>query len=118
MTEDPVSTASRLVRDGLAKLEKFGNDQSRALLRKPKTIQTVQGVVAAGLALQQARLDAIAKVLAANEMPSRSELMAVAERIGAMEASLARIETALATSPSPPRPQTRPSRARKPASQS
>lgn len=116
MSQDAFPSPFDWLRDTLNQMESFGNDYGRDFLRKPETMQAVQGALTAGLTLEKARVDAMAKLLAAVEMPSRSEVEALSERLRRVEESLARIEAHLGAGSTEQTGKPKPTRNRKPPS--
>jgi len=100
-----------MFRDAVAQWEKMTNEFGGQLLGRPETAQAMHGATSLALKAQQGAQDAMAKLLAAANMPSKADIEALATRIGAIEASLVRIEAALAvtrdTSPRPAPKRTR-----------
>lgn len=102
-----------LFRDVVTQWEKLANDYGAQFLGRPEAASAMHKATAAGLQVQNAVSDAMAKVLTAANMPSKAEVEALGERMSRIEASLARIEGSLATASVTPAV-TRPSRGRKP----
>jgi len=108
-TNDPAA----LFRAMLGEWEKMANSVGGDALRSDEWTRAMHGAQNAGLQAQAAWKDASTRALAAANMPSRTEFEELSARIGGIEASLARIEAAIATAaPNPGKP--RPSRTRKP----
>jgi hypothetical protein len=105
-----------MFRDAVTQWEKLANDYGSKFLTRPEAAQAMQSATTAGLQIQNAVQDAMAKVLAAANMPSKAEVESLGQRLSAIEASLARIEALIAGGESapakPPRP--KPTRGRKP----
>jgi hypothetical protein len=74
--------------------EKMTNEYGGKMLKTPEFAQGMQGVSAITLQIQTAVHEAMTKVLSAANMPSKDDFGALAERIGRIEAQLARIEAA------------------------
>ncbi len=96
-------------RDMVSQWEKVANDVGTQIAARPEFAQGMQGATAAGLKVQQAANEAMAKGLAAANMPSKGDVDALAARLTAIEAQLARIEATLNGAPKveaapPPRP--------------
>ena len=102
-----------MFRDVVAQWEKLANQYGSQLLVRPEAAHTMHSVVSTGLQVQSAVQDAMAKVLAAANMPSKAEVAAIGERLSAIEAILARLEL---QSPPASSDVSRPSRGRKPSS--
>jgi hypothetical protein len=103
-------------RDFLGQWEKAANDVGGKILQRPEAAEAMHKATALGLQAQTAMHDAMAKMLSAANMPSRAEVEALGTRLGAIEASLARIEAALGAAASPAAATApKPARTRKPA---
>jgi hypothetical protein len=74
--------------------EKMTNEYGGKMMKTPEFAQGMQGVSAATLQIQTAVHEAMTKVLNVANMPSKDDFAALAERIGRIEAQLARIEAA------------------------
>jgi len=103
-------------RDVVNQWEKLANEYGSQFLARPEAAQAMHSVTAAGLQVQNAVSDAMAKVLAAANMPSKVEIETLSQRLTAVETSLVRIEAILSghdagTAPAKPKP----TRGRKPA---
>ena len=101
----------------LAQWESMANDFGTKMLQSPETNKAMHGLTNVNLHFQSQMKEAMQKALHALQVPSRSDYEDISGRLTAIEASLARIETALAaqgskmtTATSAPRP----SRGRKP----
>ena len=108
-----------LARGWMSQWEKLVNEHGTQLLAKPETAQAMQAMSGAAMQIQAASQEASAKLLAAANLPSRADFEALGARLGAIEATLSRIEQSLrAVAPdvTPPRPAI--ARTRKPPSQS
>ena len=106
-----------MMRSALDQWEKFANEYGAQFLQRPETTKAMQSMTASYLQMQKMMQDAMGKALAAANLPSRTDIEAVSARLGAIEASLARIEAGKSASPlsaSLPRPP----RTRKPPSRS
>jgi len=108
---DPVA----IWRDFLAQWEKSANDFGGQMLQRPETAQAMHKATAISLQAQTAMNDAMAKVLSAANMPSKAEVEALGERLGAIEQTLARIEAAIGSSAAPVVNAPKPARTRKPS---
>jgi hypothetical protein len=95
MTTNPIDPMA-MFRDFVGQWEKMANDYGGKMLQRPETAQAMHSVTALGLQAQNAAHDAMAKMLAAANMPSKAEVVAIGERLTAIEAALARIEAAIA----------------------
>ena len=119
MSDSPNLDPFGLARGWMSQWEKLVNEHGTQLLAKPETAQAMQAMSGAAMQMQAASQEASNKLLAAANLPSRSDFEALGARLGAIEASLSRIEQSLrAVAPdvTPPRPAV--SRTRKPPSQS
>ncbi|HTI31448.1 MAG TPA: poly(R)-hydroxyalkanoic acid synthase subunit PhaE [Sphingomonas sp.] len=85
---DPLS----LVRTLVSEWEKATNKHGAEMLAKPEVAQAMQGMTAATMQAQAATQDMMARALAAANLPSRTDFEALAQRLAAIEASLARLE--------------------------
>ena len=115
MTGGTPSDPMAMMRSALDQWEKLANEYGAQFLQRPETTQALQSMTAGYLQMQKAIQDAMGKALAAANLPSRMDIEALSTRLGAIEASLARIEagkSAPPTSASLPRPP----RTRKPPS--
>lgn len=113
----PLADPMTMFRDVVNQWEKLANDYGSQILARPEAAQAMHSVTSAGLQVQNAVQDAMAKVLTAANMPSKAEIETLGQRLTAVEASLIRIEAMLSgaadASPRPARPA--PTRTRKPA---
>ncbi len=106
-----------MFRDVVNQWEKLANEYGSQFLARPEAAQAMHSVTSAGLQVQNAVQDAMAKVLTAANMPSKSEIETLGQRLTSVEASLARIEAMLsgggggAAQPAKPKP----TRGRKPS---
>lgn len=115
MEQEATGDPSALLRAALAQWERLTNDYGSQFLQRPETAGALQGFTTAMLQIREVTQDAMGKALAVANMPSKTDFDALAARMAAIEASLARIEAATVRAPgslSPPRP--RPRRTRKP----
>jgi hypothetical protein len=78
--------------------EKMANDLGSKTLSTSEFAQGIQGATAFSLQIQQAVHEGMTKVLAAANMPSREDLVTLAQRVAQMEAQLSRIEAAIGAS--------------------
>jgi uncharacterized small protein (DUF1192 family) len=102
-------------RDFLGQWEKAANDYGGQLLQRPEAAEAMHKATTLGLQAQTAMHEGMAKMLSAANMPSKAEVEALGQRLGAIEASIARIEAALATTAPSPSAAPKPARTRKPA---
>lgn len=106
-----------MFRDVVNQWEKLANDYGSQFLARPEAAQAMHSVTSAGLQVQNAVQDAMAKVLTAANMPSKVEIETLGSRLTSVEASLARIEAALSggghAAPQSAKP--KPTRGRKPS---
>ena len=117
MSGKSVSDPMAMMRSALDQWEKLANEYGGQFLQRPETAQAMQAMTAGYLQMQKQIQDAMGKALAAANLPSRTDIEALSARLGAIEASLARIEAGKSPSPlsaSLPRPP----RTRKPPSRS
>lgn len=119
MSDTPDFDPFSMARGWMSQWEKFVNEHGTEMLAKPETAQAMQMMSGAAVQMQAANQEASNRMLAAANLPSRADFETLASRLGAIEASLARIEASLrsvAPDPTPPRPPV--ARTRKPPSQS
>lgn len=96
-----------LMRSALDQWEKLANDYGAQFLQRPETGKAMQSMTTGYLQMQKMMQEAMGKALAVANLPSRKDIEALSERLGAIEASLARIEggrQGAATSVTLPRP--------------
>ena len=96
-----------MMRSALDQWEKLANEYGAQFLQRPETAKAMQSMTSGYLQMQKAMQDAMGKALATANLPSRTDVEALSARLGAIEASLARIEaggTPPPTSASLPRP--------------
>lgn len=108
-TNDPAA----FFRAMLGEWEKMANSVGGEALRSEGWSRAMHGAQNAGLQAQAAWTEASTRMLAAANLPSRAEFEQLSHRIGGLEASLARIEAALAVR-APLTDKPRPTRTRKP----
>lgn len=101
-----------LFRSLLGEWEKMTNGLGGELLKTDDWSRAMNTGTAASVQAQGAIKDAMGRALAAANMPSRAEFEDLSARLGRIEASLARIEAAVAGSADAGRP--RPTRNRQP----
>ena len=85
-----------MFRDAVTQWEKMANDFGGQVMGRPETAQAMHQATGLALKAQQGAHEAMAKLLSAANMPSKADIEALAARMAAIEASLARIETAIA----------------------
>jgi hypothetical protein len=108
---DPMAFFRQMV----SQWEKAANDYGGKFASSSEFAQGMQGMTTASLTVQQAVNEATGKALTAANIPTRADMIALGERLGAVEARLIRIEallTKVATDPAAPTPG--PKRTRKP----
>lgn len=113
MSDTPMMDPLAMMRSAVDQWEKVANEFGAEFLQKPETTRAIQQMSAGYLQMQKVSQDAIAKALAAANLPSRSDIEALSARLGAIEATLARIEAQGHGVPEPAQPP-RPPRTRKP----
>jgi hypothetical protein len=108
-------------RQMLGHWEKMANDFGAKFLQQPEAAQAMNGLNNAKVAMQAQMRDGMLKALDAIQIPSKADIEDLGARIAGIEATLARIETLLAsggqpaTVPgSPPARKPAPARTRKP----
>jgi hypothetical protein len=79
-------------RQMVSQWEKAANDFGGKVAGSREFAQGMQGMTTASLAVQQAVNEATGKALTAANMPTRTDMIALGERLGAVEARLIRIE--------------------------
>ena len=95
--------------------EKATNELGGKVASSSEFAQGMHGMTTASLTVQQAVSEATGKALAAANMPTRSDMIALGERLGAVEARLIRIEALITQSASGSAPLSNgPKRTRKP----
>ena len=115
MSGPSITDPLAMIRSAVDQWEKLANEFGADLLQRPETTQAMQKMTAGYLQMQRMTQDAMDKALAAANIPSRSDIEAIGARLGAIEASLARIEAAsapptTAAAPRPPRTRKPPQR--------
>ena len=83
-----------MMRAAVDQWEKLANEVGGQFLQRPETSEAMQKMSAGFLQIQKMTQDAMGKALAAANLPSRMDIEALSARLGAIEASLARIEAA------------------------
>lgn len=101
-------------REMLGQWEKVANGLGTDAMKSEEFTRGMQGASAAGMTMQSAYKDMVEKALGASNLPTRADVEAIAKRLSALEASLARIEAALGTQAAAASPRKRPTRGRKP----
>ena len=81
-----------MMRAAVDQWEKLANEYGGQFLQRPETSEAMQKMTAGFLQMQKMTQDAMGKALAAANLPSRMDIEALSGRLGAIEASLARIE--------------------------
>ena len=116
MTAPSPADPMAMMRSALDQWEKVANEYGAQFLQRPETTKAMQSMTSGYLQMQKAIQDAMGKALAAANLPSRTDIEALSARLGAIEASLARIEAGKsappmsASMPRPPRTRKPPSR--------
>ena len=95
MTDTPNLDPFGLARSWMSQWEKLVNQHGTELLAKPEAAQAMQAMSGAAVQFQAASSEASAKLLAAANLPSRTDFEALGARLGAIEAALSRIEQRL-----------------------
>ena len=88
---DPMAFFRQMV----SQWEKVTNEFGGTVVSSSEFAQGMQGMTTASLTVQQAVSEATGKALTAANMPTRSDMIVLGERLGAVEAQLIRIETLL-----------------------
>ena len=108
---DPMAFFRQMV----SQWEKVANEFGGKVASSSEFAQGMQGMTTASLTVQQAVSEATGKALTAANMPTRADIVALGERLGAVEAQLIRIETLLSQAVAGAAPQpSGPKRTRKP----
>ena len=92
---DPPRDPGAFFRDMLGQWEKMANSFGNDAMKREEFARGMQGATAASLQMQGAFKETMEKALAAANLPTRSDVAALAARVDAIEATLARIEAAL-----------------------
>ena len=116
MSSTPPTDPMAMFRDAMTQWEKLANEYGGKLLARPEAAQAMHTATSAGMQIQGAVQDAMAKVLAAANMPSKAEIETIGQRLTGIEAALVRIEAQLAGASADTSTAPRPSRNRKPGS--
>lgn len=99
MTDKTPTDPFSMFRDMVNQWEKAANDYGGKIVGSSEFARGMQGATAISMQVQQAVHEGMTKVLAATNIPSREDIAALGVRVGAIEAQLARIETALGAAP-------------------
>ena len=116
MTTGPSADPFAFFREALNQWEKSANALGTQILGSDKAVEMMHKGTAASLQAQNAMKDGMSKALSAANMPSKADIETLSARLGAVESSLARIETILtgtamvakAEAPKPKRTRTAP----------
>jgi hypothetical protein len=104
-----------IFRDAVTQWEKMANDFGGQFMGRPETAQAMHQATGIALKAQQGAHEAMAKLLSAANMPSKADVEALAARMAAIEASLARIESAIAVPKNATSATAKPKRTRTPS---
>jgi len=107
---DPLS----LWRDMLGQWERGLNGVANQAMGSDEFSRGLHQITSLSLRMQQAAGEAMNKSLQALNLPSRSDLLAIGERLSRIEASLARLESAALTPASAEKAAPKPARTRQP----
>ena len=88
-------------REMLDKFERQFNEAGNKVMGQEQFSAVVNKASVLPLAMQKALGEAMAKYFAALNLPSRDDIVALGERIGAVERELHRLSAALAPAPAP-----------------
>lgn len=102
-------------RDMLNQWEQGLNRLSNEAMQSGESARLMNQAMALSLRFQQGMTDAIAKYMHTLGLPTRSDLLAIGERLKAVEDRLQELSTAGDRLPAPPPSETRPPRTKKPA---
>lgn len=91
----PPNNPADFFRDMLGQWEKVANNLGSEAMKSEEFARGMQGASGAGMAMQGAWREQMDKALAAANMPTRADVDALAARLDAIEATLARIEARL-----------------------
>jgi len=103
-----------LWRDMLGQWERGLNSVANQAMGSDEFSRAMHQVTSLGLRMQQSVGEAMEKSLRALNLPSRGDLIAISERIGRIEETLARIESAQSTAQPALVDKPRPARTRQP----
>jgi hypothetical protein len=95
MTGEPPKDPFTAFRDMVTQWETTANEWGNKMMSTPEAVQAMQMGTATTLKVKEATADTMAKALAAANMPSKADVLAIGERLLAVEAQLARIEALL-----------------------
>ena len=109
-TNDPMA----MFRDAVTQWEKMANEFGGQFLGRPETAQAMHQATGFALKAQQGAHEAMAKLLAAANMPSKADVEALGTRLAAVEATLSRIEAKIAAPDAAQSDAAKPKRTRKP----
>ncbi|MFM9852675.1 MAG: hypothetical protein ACKVOJ_07725 [Sphingomonadaceae bacterium] len=91
MSNTPVDPMA-MFREFVTQWETLANDVGSKILGSSEAAQVMHSGTSMSLKAQQIGQEAMAKGLAAANMPSKADIVALGERLSAIEAQLARIE--------------------------
>jgi hypothetical protein len=91
----PAPDPGSFFREMLGQWEGVANQLGSELMKSGEFARTVHGATSASLKAQELAKDAMGRALSAANMPSREDIVAVGERMSAMEERLSRIESLL-----------------------
>lgn len=92
MRGDSPADPMAMMRSALDQWEKLANEYGAQFLQRPETAKAMQSMTSGYLQMQKMMQEAMGKALAVANLPSRKDIETLSERLGAIEASLARIE--------------------------
>ncbi len=115
MSSNPTDPMT-MFRDAVTQWEKMANDFGGQFLSRSETAQAMHQATGLALKAQQGAHEAMAKLLSAANMPSKADVEALAVRMAAIEASLARIEATVGGAAQPGARPAVPKRTRTPQS--
>jgi SMC interacting uncharacterized protein involved in chromosome segregation len=110
MAEQPSLDPTSLWRDMLTQWERGLNSVANQTMGSNEFSRAMHQVTALSLRMQQTAGEAMSKSLQAMNLPTRTDILALSERIGRIEETLARLEAALpreaadTAKPAAPRP--------------
>jgi hypothetical protein len=107
---DPMAFFRQMV----SQWEKVANEFGGKVASSSEFAQGMQGMTTASLTVQQAVSEATGKALTAANMPTRADVIALGERLSAVEAQLIRIEALLTQATATAPASAGPKRTRKP----
>jgi hypothetical protein len=114
MAEQPNLDPLGLWREMLGQWERGLNSVANQAMGSDEFSRAMHQVTSLGLRMQQTMGEAMDKSLRALNLPSRGDLVAITERIGRIEETLARIESAMRPAGEAPASAPRPPRTRQP----